>query len=107
MVKVSFTENNDETCNLTVSSFREEDGATTETRWENKPKEEVMRIAHSHLNDFKNALDKQQESWDDLEDRIPKMREAQEAILTTAIPNLTAAIEQLSEIVPKDYDPTK
>jgi len=107
MVKVSFTENKDETCNLTVSSYRKEDGATTETRWEGKTKEEAMRIAHSHLNDFKNALDKQQESWDDLEERIPKMRNAQEDIVERAIPNLKAAIEQLEVIVPKDYEPTQ
>ena len=107
MVKVHFIENDDDTCDLIISSFRKEDEATTETRWEGKPKDAVMRIAHSHLNDFKNALDKQQESWDDLEERIPKMREAQTNILGTVIPNLEDAIEQLEKIVPKDYDPTK
>ena len=35
------------------------------------------------------------------------MRDAQNEILEVAIPNLKLAIEQLEEIVPEDYDPTK
>tara|TARA_R100000951_G_scaffold96745_1_gene86153 strand:+ start:334 stop:657 length:324 start_codon:yes stop_codon:yes gene_type:complete len=107
MISVSFKENKDETYDLIISSYRKEDGATTETRWEGKSKDVALRTAHSHLNDFKNALDKQQESWNDLETRIPKMRDAQNDILEVAIPNLKLAIEQLEEIVPEDYDPIK
>ena len=39
MISVSFKENKDETYDLIISSYRKEDGATTETRWEGKNKD--------------------------------------------------------------------
>lgn len=104
-VQVIFVDNG-ELCDLTIRANRS-DGAVTQTAWLGKPKSDILRAAHSHLNDFKNARDKQKETVEDLNVRIPKLEEHKQELIDTAIPNLEDAIKKLEEIVPEGYDPTE